>query len=61
MNVRDEFSGAVRAIAETEIAAEDLREEVERLKAILRARAARFERFSRFGRLIKAAFRELVA
>ena len=58
-NIRDEYSADVISQAEHELHEEAFREEVERVKAILKSRAQRFLRFTRFWSLIKAAFNEL--
>ena len=59
MNISDEYSVDAIDQARQELRREYFREEVERVKAILRSRVARWIRFTRFWSLIKAAFNEL--
>jgi len=60
-NLHDEYAADVIEQAERELHEDAFREEVERVKAVLLARSARFERFVRFSSLIRAAFNELFA
>lgn len=60
-NLHEEYAADVIEQAERELHEEAFREEVEKVKAVLLSRSARYERFVRFSLLIKAAFHELFA
>lgn len=59
MNLNDTYSPDAIDRARQELRREASRYEVERVKAILKSREARWIRFTRFWSLIKAAFNEL--
>lgn len=61
MNMQDEFSPKALAVAEAELREEYHREEVDRIKILLRTNALQWVRFKRFWKLIQAAFGELFA
>jgi hypothetical protein len=60
-NLDENYPEDVIEQARQELAAEEYREAVEQVKAVLVSRRARWARYVRFWSLIKSAFRELLA